>query len=500
MRGKNAIVNTIFALIEQIVAIICGFILPRLILVYFGSKYNGLITSVTQFLTCAVLLRSGIGGATRAALYKPLAKKDKDEINSIVKATDIFMKKIGFILISIIILFSLIYPIFVLNEFEYIFTATLFLIIGMSTFAESFFGITYLIVLQADQKLWVTSLLKSICYILNIVISVILLKLNFGIHIVKLGSALIYVIYPIVLQIYVRKKYKINLKVEPNNNSIKQRWDSFWHQVATFTMSNTDVIVLTLFTNMLTVSVYSVYRLVVSALERTIQSFSSGLEAAFGNMIANKEKETLENNANLIEFLLLSVSSFVFSIAMVTILPFINIYTKDINDVNYIRPVFAFIILLAQYFNSIRIPYQTIVQAAGKYKETKKGAIIEPIINICISIIGVIKFGLVGVAIGTLVATIFRTIQYSKYMCDNIVNKNYFISIKKIIISLLEILVVIIPIYFLKLPMVNNFYYWILEAAVIAIYSFIIIWLFSIIFYKNEIKILNKKIIKILRK
>ena len=154
MRSKKTVINTIMSLLEELVAIVSGFILPRLILSFFGSQYNGLTTSITQFLACSVLLRAGIGGATRAALYKPLAEKDKSQVDSIVKATNIFMQKIAGILIIAIIAFAAIYPFLIRNKFGWFFTFSLFVIIGASTFAESFFGITYLIVLQADQRLW----------------------------------------------------------------------------------------------------------------------------------------------------------------------------------------------------------------------------------------------------------------------------------------------------------------------------------------------------------
>ena len=153
MRSKYIIKNALLSILEQFVIIISGFILPRLLLKYYGSQYNGLITSITDFLSCAVLLRSGIGGATRAALYKPIADNNHKEISRIIKATDNFMKKIGLILLLLILIFSLIYRLIVKNDFNYFFTFSLFLIIGASTFAESFFGITYLILLQADQKI-----------------------------------------------------------------------------------------------------------------------------------------------------------------------------------------------------------------------------------------------------------------------------------------------------------------------------------------------------------
>ena len=121
MRAKKAAINTFMSLVEEITAIVCAFILQRLILSAFGSKYNGLTTSITQFLACAVLLRCGIGGATRVALYKPLAEHNYGEISSIVKATDIFMKKTGLILAGSIIAFAAIYPFLLQNQFTWFF-------------------------------------------------------------------------------------------------------------------------------------------------------------------------------------------------------------------------------------------------------------------------------------------------------------------------------------------------------------------------------------------
>ena len=485
------------SLAEVLVAVICGFILPRLILSAFGSQYNGLTTSITQFLGCAILLRSGIGGATRAALYKPLAYKEKDKINAIIKATDIYMKKIGIILAIIILLFATIYPSFVKYEFDWLFTFSLFIIIGVSTFAESFFGITYLTLLEADQQIWIASFIKIICYILNTIIATILIYCGFGIHIVKLGSSLIYVLHPIILSMYVKKKYQINLNVVPNNNSISQRWDAFWHQACVFVMNNTDVMVLTVFTNMLEVSVYSVYNLVANGLKRIVFSFSNGLEAALGNMIAKREENILRENIELIELIMFGISTIIYTSASLLILSFIRIYTKGIEDINYIRPMFAYILLLAQFFNCIRLPYQLVVQAAGHYKQTKKGAIIEPIINLATSIILVSKLGIIGVAVGTLLATLFRTIQYSFYMNKNIVKRNNILLLFRCIVSFLEFSCIYYSVNALELMIPENYFEWICQGILIALISTIVVGIGSIIFYRNDTIIFSNKIKKI---
>ena len=73
MRGRKTLKNTIYGLLYEATAIICNLILPRIILSSFGSQYNGVIGSITQFLNVIALFQSGIGGVTIAALYKPLA-------------------------------------------------------------------------------------------------------------------------------------------------------------------------------------------------------------------------------------------------------------------------------------------------------------------------------------------------------------------------------------------------------------------------------------------
>lgn len=131
MRSKKALINSISSLLSQLVTIICGFVLPRLILSQFGSSYNGITSSITQFLNCVILLRAGVGGVTRAALYKPLADGDNNQISGIVNATQQFMKKVSAIFSILLLAFAIVYPLMVLDEFDYWFSFSLVIILGM---------------------------------------------------------------------------------------------------------------------------------------------------------------------------------------------------------------------------------------------------------------------------------------------------------------------------------------------------------------------------------
>ena len=96
-RSGKAMRNTAFQLLLEVVTAVCGFILPRLILSNFGSTYNGITQSITHFLSCIAILKSGIGSVTRVALYKPLAQNDSVGISKVVNATEGFMRRIALI-------------------------------------------------------------------------------------------------------------------------------------------------------------------------------------------------------------------------------------------------------------------------------------------------------------------------------------------------------------------------------------------------------------------
>jgi hypothetical protein len=207
---KKKILNNILAsLLLEIVTVICAFILPRMIISNFGSEYNGIVASVTQFLSVVTLLRGGVGGVTRAALYKPLVENDVNKISAILKSTERFMRKIVYIFIAFLLLMAVGYPLLVAKEFDWFYTFSLVLILGITTISQYYFGITYQFLFSADQKSYIYSILLTIATILNTVFSILLINAGVEFRLMKLISALIFAAIPIILYWYVHCHYTI---------------------------------------------------------------------------------------------------------------------------------------------------------------------------------------------------------------------------------------------------------------------------------------------------
>lgn len=496
MRSKKTVLNIFSSLSLQIIVIISSLIVPKLIISSFGSDVNGLVTSITQFLAYITLLESGIGPVVKAALYKPLATKNKHEIVNILKSTEKFFKTIGKIFIVYLILLFMFYPILVNNEFNYLYTISLILIISISTFFEYFFGLTYQLFLDAKQESYIINFLRIGTYILNIIAVIILIKLNSNIHIIKLVSGMIFIIRPIITNLYVKKKNNINLEEADDNYKLEKKWDGLAQHIAAIIHGNTDITLLTLFSKLSEVSVYSVYYLIINGVKKITSSFTGGIDALFGDMLAKGENEKLSKTFNLYEIMYFSIITIFYICTLVLIVPFVSVYTKNISDVNYLRPTFAMILTLSEFVWSIRLPYSSITLAAGHFKETRVGAWVEVFTNIVISTILVIKHGIIGVAIGTLIAMIIRTIEFIYHSNKYILKRNIILTLKKIFIMLIEVLVITLICHnYINIEIIN-YQSWVLYGIIIFVICTMIIMIINYIVFNKE----SKELIAIIKK
>lgn len=488
MRSKKAILNIITSLLLQVVVLICGFIVPKLIITKFGSNVNGLVSSITQFLAYITLLEAGFGPVVKAALYRPIANKDKKQIGNILKASEKFFRTIALIFIVYLIILSVVYPVIVSSQFAYMYTLSLVLIISISTLAEYYFGMTYKLYLQAEQKTYITSIIQMIGYILNTIAIVILIKCNTNIQVVKLVSSIIFVLRPIAQNIYVKKKYNINLKSADKNYQLKQKWDGLAQHIAAVVHNNTDVTILTFFSKITEVSVYSVYYLVVKGIKSIIQAFTGGIDASFGDMIAKGEQEQLNRSFKTYELFYYTITTIAYTCTILLIVPFITVYTLGITDANYIRPVFATLLVLGEFIWAIRLPYSSITLAAGHFKETRKGAWVEAFSNIFISLILVWKFGIVGVAIGTLVAMLIRTVEFVYHTNKYILGRKQSKSLIRFGIIALQLIAVALLSKLLPAYEFTNYFIWIKYACMVLVLTIIIVLPINLIVYRNDAK------------
>lgn len=484
-RGKKALLSSIVALTLEIVTTVSGLIIPRLILRNFGSEVNGLISSITQFLGYISLLQLGAGGVIRAALYKPLAEQDNIQISKVVKAADIFFGKIALASVFYIVVLSFVYPYISKNSFDFWYVCGMVLILGIDSVAQYAWGFPKRQLLYADQHSYIYDFIRIIAISVNVVATVILIHLGCEIHIVKLVSAVVFVLQPYGINWYATKHYKLIKKIAPDNEAVKQRWAGVGYSLADFVHKKTDIFVLTIFSDLRQVSVYSVYALVVNGVNSIISMATYSFQSALGDMLAKKESETLDRTMDLYLFLVHVISTVVFSVTLCLIVPFARLYTHGVTDTEYARPLFAFLIVSAEMLYCLRQPLQSMILAAGHFKQTQKGAITEAAINLILSIILVHRFGIDGVAVGTVIGMIYRTIDLSLYLKDNIICIKLWKIVKRYIITIIQVGIIVLTFNHINIE-IESAISWIITAIVTFGAASIFVASVNYALYRNE--------------
>lgn len=488
IKNNITLLNIVSNLLLQVVTIISGFVIPKIILSTFGSEVNGLVSSLNQFLNYISLFEGGLSGVILANLYKPLFNKDDEKISSVLKTTYSFYHKLALFFVGYTLILGIVYPIVTHTSFSYMYIFSLTIILSVTLFVQYNYSLTYRLLLQADKKIYIVSFTQIVLTILNVVLFVIISKIYPSIHVLKLASAVVFLLQPIVFNHFVNKYHNINKKIKSDSNLLKERWNGFAINIAYFIHYNTDVTILTIFTTLKTVSVYSVYSLVTAGLRRLIQAASSAVVPSIGHLYAKGNNEELNDKFELYEYIIFVISFFLFTVGGLLITPFVLIYTRGVTDVNYNQPIFGLLLILSELFYCIRDPYVNLAYSANKFTDIKIPAYIEACLNIILSLILVPTLGLIGVVIGTSVAMLYRTLFHVFYLKKHIINRNPKIFVYKFTIFSLFTMIGVFICYSL-FPIVN---YTIVSFLIYGIvYSCIISFLYiilSLIFYREDFR------------
>ena len=487
--------NVITSILYQLVTVAYGLVVPRLILSSFGSEVNGLVSSLSQFLNYISLLEGGLSGVIMAALYKPLANKDYKKVSGVIKAADGFFKKIAIIFVIYTFVLAAVYPFIVTTSFSWGYIFSLTVIISTSVFLQYFFSLSCRLLINADQHGYVVFSTLILFTILNFAVTITVINVWRDIHVLKAASAIAFLVQPIVFRRYVNKHYPLEGDVEADKDAIAQRWDGFGQNIAFFIHSNTDVVVLTIFSTLNDISVYSVYMLVISALRTLVTAVSSSLAPSLGNSLAKMSNREANELFDRYEFGLSAITTFVFTCGALLVTPFVQIYTRGITDANYYHPVFGYLMMAAEAVYCFRDPYVSVAYVSGKYKETAKYAYIEAVLNIAISVVLVSELGLVGVAVGTLVAMIYRMVSHIWYLNCHLIQRQVHKSLKCLaVFALIAVGSSLIVNRFVNMQAVG-YLDWVIRAITISTIVFFVMITVLFVSYRKQLRFFLNKIV-----
>ena len=503
-RTKAMILNLGLAMALRLVSFVFGMLSSRILLSVYGSELNGLVASINQFINYINLVELGISSTAIFALYKPIAEKNTPGINSILSATKLYYYKAGYIFATLVLILSILYPIFsnvsLLSGWE---VAYLTLVLGSAGVINFFISAKYRVFLIADQRQYIISLLSIVATILNTgIIFVFGYILELPITILKTICILTSLTPAIIIMIYTKRKYK-NISfddVSPDNSALKNRVVVFVNEIAGNIHFGSPIIIITFLVNFLEVSVYSVYITICGGISGILNAIIVPIASSFGVLLAGNDTSSFKTVYRQFEGPFYIISATLFAITYFVLLPFLQVYTEGVTDVNYLRSDFALLMVINMFIVNLYNPQAILVRATGLFKEVQRQTIVQATISVSMGVILTYLWGINGMMVALIVANAYRSLAMIILFDGKVdgVNKNRtFICILESIICFVAIIYICtIAQRLFPTIQIDNMLHWVLYSLCVSGIAIIVMFILLICLQRKETIGLIKRFIK----
>lgn len=417
MQKSRVLKNLIVSFGSKLVTIALGFIVPRIVLMNYGSDVNGIINSITQIFSYMSLLEAGIALATRDMLYKPIVEKDRDGISYVASVSKNYFKKftIGYGLA--VLLLAVIIPLAWKSGVDKSIIFSLVFFEGMSGVLSFLFTQTESAILRADGRDYVFSGVTALKSMLGQLGKIVIVSLSIRIDALQVVYCLITIIQIVIYKIYFKKHYSwINFKSASKDAKLKNRSAYVTAEIAWVVFSSTDMVVLSTFVSTMISSVYSLYNMVFGSLTTILNTVYNSVAYLLGQAYYESiEKYTKLHDIFMSAFV--GIPTIIMSVCYILIIPFIRLYTAGVSDINYIYDYVPLLFCIIQLLSYSSYVTRNLTNIGGYAKQSGIVAVIEAATNLILSIVLVRWFGIYGVLLATAVALPLKVV-YCAYICD----------------------------------------------------------------------------------
>lgn len=411
MRVKSSALN-IFSNVSILIIQTILLLVVRIIFINnLGIEYLGLQNLLVNIMSMLSLTELGIAYAISFSLYKPLADKDHLQVSKIISLYKkiYFGIGIGISVFGIMMLPFLDYLIvdYTVEHLEIIF------LIYLITLVSGYFISYKEILISADQKGYKLLFFNLFRIILTYSIQIVVLLLTKSFIYFILVELIIYLIRRFAVNSYIKNYYKeidFKCKEKLKKDELKKITKNvkylFCNKIGIFLLDGTDNIIISSIIGLASVGIYANYLSIVSILKNLLNSFINGITSSFGNLVTENNRDS-----QYVVFKIMNLITFAFvGMCSVGMFNIFNPFIKFLFGEEYIFSQVIVIVIVFNFFlSSVTIPLESVKNANGYYKKNRYLSLIQAIINLFISILFGIKFGIIGVFLGTTISYILTT-------------------------------------------------------------------------------------------
>lgn len=425
-RIRSTLINTSISILTRCVSLLANFIIRTVFIYTLGIEYLGVSAVFTDILIVLSFAELGIGTAITYALYKPLAIKDYYKVAQLMH---FYKKAYRYIAIIVGILGMCLVPFLdiIITDVPNI-KDNITVIYLMYVFNAS---ISYLLIFKgtlliANQENYRKSIVNIYITILKTIVQIIILLLykNFILYLaLEIVFTIIqnYIISKVVDRLFSNIK-EINftpLEKSETKNILKDIKALSFYKFSGVMLNATDSILISSFLGTSIAGLISNYNLLYNQIYTLVYQFFEAITASLGNLAALESKEKQFEVFELLNFIGFWIFGTLSTILFIVIEPFINLW---IGEGYLLGTTISLLLCVDFYLKGMTTVVATFRTSNGLFVQGQYRPLIMALINLILSILGILIIGLPGVILGTITARVVTQMWYDPY----VVYKNLF--------------------------------------------------------------------------
>lgn len=407
-----SVLNTSVGVISSFIALFMGYVLRVVFTHTMSESYvglNGLFIDIVNILSLSEL---GIGAAMMFALYRPIVDEDIEKQKALMRLLRNFYR---LVVVLVAVMGCALIPFLwvLIKDYSEVEHLTLIYILYLVNTASSYLLVYKKTLLDAHQRMYITVFFQMLSWtvqdILKIIVLVIwhdfILFMLVGIACTLAGNIIVSKIadryYP-----YLKDKEVKPLPAQEKKKIYQNIRAMMMHKIGGVVVNNTDNLILSACTGLLSVGSYSNYYLVIGAVGKILTQIYQGITASVGNLGAAEDEKHVEKVFDASVF----IGQWIYGVAFIGLFELLNPFVCLSFGEQYMFPKeTVFVICLNFYLVGQRDAVRTFKDSMGLFWYDRYKAVLEAGLNILFSLIFVKYMGVIGVFLGTTISMLLTT-------------------------------------------------------------------------------------------
>lgn len=455
-RIQKAGKNIIFGYISNLVILLLNFIQRTVFIYVLGRTLSGVNGVYTDVLSVLSLTELGIGTALNYSLYKPVAEQNIEKIKSYMR----FYKKAYLTIAGVIATLGIAISPFL----KYILKnpgnltvkeLTLYYYLFLFNTVISYFVTYKYSLVNAEQKNYIQTNITTLTKLATttVQIAVLLLFKNFLFYL--LAQSAVELLQKIFVTAYLNRLYPYlldkdveKLTAEETEVVATKTKALICHKIGDVARLQTDKIIISSFVNVDTAAVVDNYVYIITYVGNFVNIIFDSVISGFGNVVATESNER--------QYLLFKVYRFfacwLFGFGAVGFFHLLTPFIGGVwlHDESWTLPQMTVVLLVMDfYLKGGRTVLLNFKIASGLFEQDRYLPLIQGAVNLVVSIALVMKIGVTGVYVGTLLSGVLANLIRPGIIYKVCFGKKagaYFVDSLKYIGVILAVGAVIMPI------------------------------------------------------